>query len=176
MQFRGFPRLAVMLVACGAFSLACASTKGPKTQTTPGSSGEFSSGENSGLGSGGSMSGSETEGQKVSELETIYFDFDSSTIRDDQKPTLRADGMAIKNTPSWKRVMLQGYTDERGSEEYNLALGERRANSVKQYLVDLGVPAARLDTVSFGESKPAVEGHDESAWKWNRRVEFRVFQ
>lgn len=175
MQFRGFARLALLLVACGAFALACASSSGPQTQNASGSSGGFSSGEG-GLGNSGKMSGSEVSGKKVSELQTIYFDFDSSAIRDDQKPTLRADGMTIKNTPSWKRVVLEGYTDERGSEEYNLALGERRANSVKQYLVDLGVPSSRLDTVSFGESKPAVQGHDESAWKWNRRVEFRVIQ
>ena len=71
-------------------------------------------------------------------------------------------------------LTLQGNCDERGSEEYNLALGERRAASVKKYLVDLGVPSSRLKTVSFGESKPAVPGHDESAWKWNRRVDFGV--
>ena len=69
-------------------------------------------------------------------------------------------------------VVIEGNTDERGSEEYNLALGERRADTVKRYLVDLGVPSARLSTVSFGESRPAVQGHDESAWRYNRRVEF----
>ena len=69
---------------------------------------------------------------------------------------------------------MEGHCDERGSEEYNLALGERRANAVRQYLVNLGVTNSTLDTVSFGESKPAVQGHDESAWRWNRRAEFRV--
>ncbi len=76
--------------------------------------------------------------------------------------------------PEWKTITLEGHTDERGTEEYNLALGERRANAVMQYLVDLGVPTGRMITVSFGEGSPAVQGHDESAWRWNRRVEFKV--
>ena len=69
-------------------------------------------------------------------------------------------------------ITIQGNTDERGSEEYNLALGERRATAVTRYLVDLGVPGSRLRTVSFGEAKPAVPGHDESAWRYNRRSDF----
>ena len=110
----------------------------------------------------------------LSDLKTIYFDFDKSTIRADQRPGLQTDAEAINKRTELGVVTLQGNCDERGSEEYNLALGERRASAVKQYLVDLGVPASRLRTVSFGESKPAVAGHDESAWKWNRRVDFAV--
>jgi len=109
-------------------------------------------------------------------LEPVYFEFDSATIRDDQRPTLQANVSAVGKHADWKTIVLEGNCDERGSEEYNLALGERRANAVKQYLVDSGVPAARLDTVSFGEAKPAVQGHDESAWKWNRRVEFSAIR
>ena len=70
-------------------------------------------------------------------------------------------------------MTIEGHCDERGSEEYNLALGERRANAVKRYMVDLGVPSSQLRTVSFGEAKPAVVGHDESAWRYNRRTEFK---
>jgi len=110
----------------------------------------------------------------VSDLKTVYFDFDRSTIRADQRGNLQTDAEMIKQRTELGVVTLQGNCDERGSEEYNLALGERRASAVKQYLVDLGVAAARLRTVSFGESKPAVAGHDESAWKWNRRVDFAV--
>jgi len=109
-------------------------------------------------------------------LEPVYFDFDSAAIKDDQRPTLQANVGAIGKHADWKTVVLEGNCDERGSEEYNLALGERRANSVKQYLIDSGVSGARIDTVSFGESKPAVQGHDESAWKWNRRVEFSAIR
>ena len=109
-------------------------------------------------------------------LQPVYFDFDSYAIRADAKPTLMADGKAIKDNTSWGLVTIEGNTDERGSEEYNLALGERRANSVRHYLQDLGVPASRLAVVSFGESKPRAMGHDESAWRYNRRVEFSVAQ
>jgi len=107
-------------------------------------------------------------------LQPVYFDFDSYAIRSDAKPTLMADGKAIKDNPGWGLVTIEGNTDERGSEEYNLALGERRANSVRRYLVDLGVPSSRLGVVSFGESKPRSVGHDESAWHYNRRAEFSV--
>ena len=76
----------------------------------------------------------------------------------------------IENPDS--RITISGNTDERGSEEYNLALGERRATAVRRYLTDLGVASSRLRTVSFGEAKPAVPGHDESAYRYNRRSEF----
>jgi len=107
-------------------------------------------------------------------LQPVYFDFDSYAIRSDAKPTLVANGKGIQDNTGWGVVTCEGHTDERGSEEYNLALGERRANSVKRYLVDLGVPASRLATVSFGEAKARAMGHDESAWRYNRRVEFTV--
>jgi peptidoglycan-associated lipoprotein len=111
---------------------------------------------------------------ELTELSTIYFDYDKATVRSDQRESLQADAKAIQEQPDLGVVTLQGNCDERGTEEYNLALGERRAASVKRYLTDLGVPPSRLNTVSFGESKPAVAGHDESAWKWNRRVDFGV--
>jgi peptidoglycan-associated lipoprotein len=140
------------------------------------STGGFDSGRDGGMGASGGFGSEVVTGEKVAELETIYFDFDRSFIRDDQKPTLRSNAGAIRNHGEWRTVVIEGHCDERGSEEYNLALGERRANAAKQYLVDSGVPAARLDTVSFGEAKPAVQGHDESAWRWNRRTEFRVLR
>jgi peptidoglycan-associated lipoprotein len=105
-------------------------------------------------------------------LQTVYFDFDKSAIREDAKPLLRSNADAIMGNRALGTITIEGHCDERGSEEYNLALGERRANSVRRYLVDLGVSRSRLDTVSFGESKPAVRGHDESAWRWNRRADF----
>ena len=107
-------------------------------------------------------------------LQPVYFDFDSFAIRSDAKPTLMSNGKGIQDNTGWGVVTCEGHTDERGSEEYNLALGERRANSVKRYLLDLGVPSGRLAVVSFGEAKPRAMGHDESAWRYNRRVEFTV--
>jgi len=103
-------------------------------------------------------------------FQTVYFDFDRFDIRSDARPVLKANAAAMGDKSGV--VQVEGNTDERGSAEYNLALGERRANAVKRYLVDLGVPASKLRTVSFGEERPAVQGHDESAWRYNRRVDF----
>jgi peptidoglycan-associated lipoprotein len=103
------------------------------------------------------------------ELEAVYFDYDSAVLRDDARATVKKNAEQLR--ASSETITLEGHTDERGTEEYNLALGERRGESVRQYLIDLGIPASRLRVVSFGEAKPAVMGHDESAWKWNRRVE-----
>jgi peptidoglycan-associated lipoprotein len=106
------------------------------------------------------------------DLRTVYFDYDRYNIRSDARSALRANAKAINANDKWGRVTIEGHCDERGSEEYNLALGERRAHAVRKYLIDLGVPSKRLNTVSFGEAKPAVMGHDESAWRYNRRSEF----
>ncbi len=104
------------------------------------------------------------------DLGSVYFDYDSAVLRADATGTLKKNADTMRGAPDVV-VTLEGHTDERGTEEYNLALGERRAQAVRAYLVDLGIPASRLRVVSFGEAKPAVMGHDESAWKWNRRVE-----
>jgi peptidoglycan-associated lipoprotein len=125
-------------------------------------------------GSGVAAGGEYGEPEKVSELASIYFDYDSYAIRADARATLKANAGAIQNRAEWRTVIIEGHTDERGSEEYNLALGERRGHATRQYLEDLGIPGSRLQVVSFGESAPAVQGYDESAWRWNRRVEFRV--
>ena len=106
-------------------------------------------------------------------LGPVYFDMDQAVLRADARATLKARADAIQQHPEWGIVTIQGHCDERGSDEYNLALGERRATAVKRYLVDLGVPGSRLATVTFGESRPAVAGHDEQAWRYNRRSELR---
>ncbi len=125
-------------------------------------------------GASGRSSDTYAEPEKVRELATIYFDYDSSSIRSDARATLQANAGAIQGHDEWRTVVIEGHTDERGTEEYNLALGEQRAHATRQYLADLGIPSSRLQVVSFGESAPAVQGSDESAWRWNRRVEFRV--
>jgi peptidoglycan-associated lipoprotein len=105
-------------------------------------------------------------------LDKVYFDFDSSTLTQQSRDTLSKDGsILLKNQPDLK-VQIEGHCDERGSAEYNLALGERRAKSVMNYLVTLGVKASRLSTISYGKEKPADPGHDEAAWAKNRRAEF----
>jgi peptidoglycan-associated lipoprotein len=104
---------------------------------------------------------------------TIYFDFDSSALRADAREGLQANAAYLKSNAS-VAVVIEGNTDERGSSEYNLALGKRRAEAAYKYLIDLGIDASRLSTVSFGEEKPAVEGHNELAWAKNRRDDFKA--
>jgi peptidoglycan-associated lipoprotein len=108
------------------------------------------------------------------QLETVYFDFERWELRDDARSALQENALALKESAQWTRLTIEGHCDERGSEEYNMALGERRAGVVQRYLKDLGVPATRLKTVSFGESQPAVAGHDESSWQQNRRAELKL--
>ncbi len=100
----------------------------------------------------------------------IYFDFDSAEILNPDRPTIEAHAAYMADNPG-SAVTLKGHTDERGSREYNLGLGERRSQSVRRVLVLLGAGENQLQTVSYGEESPAREGHDESAWKYNRRVE-----
>jgi peptidoglycan-associated lipoprotein len=167
-------RLAPGLALVGVLALLATgcSRKSPEDEAE--GAGIGSSEFETGLGRSGSESGAMGEPERVRELATIYFDYDSSDVRSDARTTLRSNAQAMQDHSEWRTIVLEGHCDERGSEEYNLALGERRANAARGYLVDLGVPTARLQVVSFGESAPAVQGHDESAWRWNRRVEFRV--
>ena len=169
MRQRFFTHWAIAALAAAGLALGCASSGGG--DETMADTSDFDSGMGAASMDDSSMNRDEPTG-----LEAVYFDFDSASLRSDQRATLQANVGAINQNAGWKTVVLEGHCDERGSEEYNLALGERRANSVKQYLIDSGVSGARIDTVSFGESKPAVQGHDESAWKWNRRVEFSAIR
>ena len=97
-----------------------------------------------------------------------YFDYDSAEIRDDAKAALRKDSDFFKKYPTM-RITIEGHCDERGSTEYNLALGDRRASAVKSYLVGLGIPADRLNTVSYGKEKPFCMEADEACYTKNRR-------
>ena len=106
-------------------------------------------------------------------LFAVHFDFDKYTIRDEDKKTLKGNAEWLKARPAAK-VTIEGHADERGETEYNLALGEKRAETVKTYLETLGINNQRLSTISFGEEKPADQGHDETSWARNRRAEFKV--
>ncbi len=106
-------------------------------------------------------------------LKTIYFDFDRYNIKDEYKDALRQNAQWIKDHSEFN-VVIEGHCDERGTNEYNLALGDRRAGSTKEYLTALGVSGRRLRTISYGEERPAVNGHDESAWSRNRRAQFLI--
>jgi peptidoglycan-associated lipoprotein len=109
----------------------------------------------------------------VPELESVYFEYNRWGLRDDAQRALRNNAQHLQASPDQNVVTVEGHCDGRGSEEYNLALGDRRAAAVKRYLVDLGVPASRVRTLSFGESRPAVAGESEAAWSRNRRAELR---
>ena len=106
-------------------------------------------------------------------LEKIYFDFDSANLSAAARSVL-TNNAALLNKDLSAKIRIEGNCDERGSAEYNLALGERRAKSAQQYLVTLGVKADRLSTISYGKEKPAVQGSDETFWSKNRRDEFVI--
>lgn len=103
----------------------------------------------------------------------IYFDFDKSLVRPDQVERLETNALFLKDNPEIK-VRIEGNCDNRGSNEYNMALGERRAMGAKKYLVNLGIAESRLSTLSYGEERPINPGNDEAAWTENRRGDFVI--
>ena len=103
----------------------------------------------------------------------IHFDFDKSVLRGDDVGTLDQKVAVLQANPDL-RIRISGHCDERGSDEYNLALGNRRATAAKQYLVSHGIDAGRIETSSYGEERPLAQGHDEGAWAQNRRDEFEI--
>jgi peptidoglycan-associated lipoprotein len=108
-------------------------------------------------------------------LGTVYFDYDKALIRDDARPTLDMNASWLKKFKTTK-ILIEGHCDERGTEEYNLALGEKRAKAVEDYLMSLGIPADRMKIISYGKSQPIDPGHNESAWQMNRRAQFLVIE
>ncbi|MDR2077052.1 MAG: peptidoglycan-associated lipoprotein Pal [Desulfovibrio sp.] len=105
----------------------------------------------------------------------VYFEYDRYDLKSESKAVLTQKAAIIKQYPQL-RVTIEGHCDELGTEEYNLALGERRARAAYEFLVGLGVPPGQLEMISYGKLHPAVEGHSEAAWAKNRRDEFRVFK
>jgi peptidoglycan-associated lipoprotein len=111
----------------------------------------------------------------ASELDKVYFDFDSFILSQTSRDTLSKNARWLLKNGRVK-VQVEGHCDELGSDEYNLALGEKRAKSVQSYLLTLGVPAEQLSFISFGKEKPVESGHDEAAWAKNRRAEFVILK
>ena len=118
---------------------------------------------------------SDSAAQLQAALEKIYFDFDSFVLSGQSRDSLSRDAKLLLKNGSAK-VQIEGHCDERGSDEYNLALGEKRAKAAMNYLVTLGVPSSQLSFISYGKEKPADSGHDEAAWAKNRRDEFVVIK
>ncbi|MBF0314409.1 MAG: peptidoglycan-associated lipoprotein Pal [Oligoflexia bacterium] len=115
----------------------------------------------------------DSDNSKAGALKTVYFDFNSSTLTGSTEETLKGNASFLKENNKVK-VQVEGHCDERGSIQYNLALGERRAKSVKDYLVASGVNADRITTISYGKEKPIAMGQDEDSWSKNRRGNFVV--
>jgi len=108
-----------------------------------------------------------------SPMRIVYFGYDSAELSAEARAALDANAAVLKKYPAWT-VTIEGHCDERGTAEYNLALGERRAAAAQSYLVALGVPASRVKTVSYGKEFPFDPGHDEAAWAKNRRAHFVI--
>ena len=168
------------LLEDGTQTAADASTSGYNDGSMSGS--QFGSGDgyNSGSGFGADSAYSGNSGANLGpefsdpnnplSKQVIYFELDSSQIKQDYVPVVAAHAQYLVSHPN-QHVILAGHADERGSSEYNIALGEQRAKSVERLMRSQGVTGGQLEIVSYGEEKPAVSGHDESAWQMNRRVE-----
>lgn len=105
----------------------------------------------------------------TSDMKDAFFDFDKSELRDDARAALDQDAHLLRDHANVS-IVVEGHCDERGTEEYNQALGERRAQAAKDYLSQAGIDAGRIETISYGKTRPFAEGHDESAWAQNRRA------
>lgn len=136
--------------------------------------------DSTGRGGSGSLSGNADQqsdaykrehGRSSLEFKPIYFDYDQSKIKSDQIPSMEHNGGYLKNNPS-SHVLIEGNTDNRGTNEYNLALGERRAMSAKSYLLEFGIEENRIRTVSYGEERPLFDGQSEDDYAHNRRADF----
>ena len=117
----------------------------------------------------------ETPAIKMPVLGDVFFEFDQTKLTDEGKQALTENARQLKEG-GMMAIIIEGHCDERGTNAYNLALGEKRANTAKEYLVSLGVDGARIQTISYGEERPFDQGHDEAAWSKNRRAHFVVNQ
>lgn len=115
----------------------------------------------------------DSDSSKAGGLRTIFFAYDSSSLSSDARSTLESNVAFLKSNPGVE-IQVEGHCDERGGVQYNLALGERRAKAVRDYMVAMGVSGSRVTTISFGKERPLAFGHDDSAWGQNRRANFVV--
>ncbi|MFY0988995.1 peptidoglycan-associated lipoprotein Pal [Halomonas sp. C05BenzN] len=175
MQLKPYARTLAVALSL-AFVAGCSSSGGTQDGTMDGSAGNGAAG--SGVAGTGQVSGSGLGGDagqqadgRIPEQRTIYFEFDSDRIRSEFEPVLAAHARYLRSNGN-ARVALQGHTDERGTREYNMGLGERRARSVERFLSVQGVSPSQVEVVSYGEERPAVRGNNEEAYAQNRRVVF----
>ena len=159
---------AVMLTACeGTFGTKEEAAEG--TEMTASTTG--TTGTTTGVGAGTGFQGHPLDDPAgLLSRRTVYFEFDSSEINDADRSTIEAHAQYLGRN-STAAITLEGHADERGSREYNIALGERRANAVRQLMTLIGAAGQQIRTVSYGEERPVAEGHNEESWQLNRRVE-----
>lgn len=178
MQFKSHAR-ALAIALSLALIAGCTSTGGSQDGSMDGTgagegvgTGTAGTGQVGGVGTGvsGDRAGQQADG-RIPEVRTIYFDFDRDSIRSEFESVLVAHARYLRSNGN-ARVVLHGHTDERGTREYNMALGERRANTVKRFLEVQGVSPSQLEVVSYGEERLAVRGNGEDAHAQNRRVVF----
>ncbi|MCP4004774.1 MAG: peptidoglycan-associated lipoprotein Pal [bacterium] len=159
----------LFIVTVVAMAFGCAST-GPEPAAEPEKTESFKeAAPDPGLNTAG-QSGRGADASSA-DLLSVYFGFDDHGLGSEARAALKRNADVMSRNADL-RVTIQGNADERGSEEYNLALGQKRADSARRYLIDLGVAASRVGTVSFGEENPAIRGHNETAWAKNRRDDF----
>ena len=155
--------LTVLFVSAVLFAGGCSSSGGSKDGEDGSADGDSYGTSGYGTGSSGSGSGAAGGNPRV-----IYFDYDDSSIRSEYDSVLATHAQNL--IKSGGQVMIQGHTDERGSREYNMALGEERAHVVSRYLINQGVSSSQISSVSYGEEQPESYDHNESAWARNRRA------
>lgn len=154
-----------------ALSLMVASCSTTKKSSSSGSSDEMvTEGSASGL-----EVNADSDSGRAGTLQTVYFAFDSSALSTSTRQALANNAEFLKNNPNVS-IQIEGHCDERGGVQYNLALGERRAMAVKNYLSALGVSSSKMSTISYGKERPLAFGHDESSWSQNRRANFVVVE
>ena len=153
-----------------------AASASSNTSTSSNTASETSSSSSSSSSSASNAGGSSSIGSIKSPEEllarvgsTVYFDYDQSTLTDEAQATLDRQAAFLKASPSF-RITIEGHCDERGTREYNLALGDRRASAVRDYLVAKGINASRLTTISYGKERPSVGGSNETSYSLNRRA------
>jgi peptidoglycan-associated lipoprotein len=168
-----FKSIALMALIASVLTLSsCASNK-KKTEAATDSApdtAQVDNGSNKGMAL--ELNG-DSDSNKAGALKTVYFDFNSAGLSSETKEALSNNAQFLKTNTTVK-VQVEGHADERGGVQFNLALGEKRAKGVKEYLIGQGVEAGRISTISFGKEKPVSFGHDEESWSKNRRANFVI--
>jgi peptidoglycan-associated lipoprotein len=158
-----------LLIAGCVLALAACGKKAPKDLPPPPADTSAQTGTGTGTGTGAPIKGSQEDFVASVSSDRIFFDTDQYDVDAQDQQTLQSQAAWLQQNPN-VRVTIEGHADERGTRDYNIALGERRANAAKNYLASLGIDPSRINTVSYGKERPAALGSDEAAWAQNRRA------